>query len=353
MIHLPHSLFTTESLPEKDRFAAWREDMSVIFDVERSPICDEKPHHATFDLYHFGQSVVGDLKASTGHYLRAKRKIARDGLDSILIQLFVDGGLQFGTGRRTIYAEAGDIVIFDLTQPVDNINTEFRHITAMWPRVVIEQVIPDIGLWHGCVLPKDSPAVTLLRRHMTSCNELAPRFSAEEGQRVEMATLTLAQAAMSDGELLPGPDAKASVPMAEMLTYQIKRHIRENLGAVDLSPAQIAENFGISRTQLYNLLEPLGGIARYQRNLRLQRCLADLRDPVQAQAQVAEIAYRWGFNNASTFTRNFRKAFGMTPGEARAQAVGALGVSSPSAPAQLRQQEIQREHHQWFKAIGI
>jgi hypothetical protein len=98
---LPHSLFTTDALLEKDRFAAWREDMSTIFDVEDSPLPIERPYHATFELHHFGQSVLGDLKASTGRYIRSPRKAARDGLDAILIQLFIEGGVRFCVGRRT------------------------------------------------------------------------------------------------------------------------------------------------------------------------------------------------------------------------------------------------------------
>jgi AraC-like DNA-binding protein len=348
---LLHSHFTTDALPPRDRFAAWREDMSVIFDLEKSPVHDERSHHATFDLYHFGQSVVGDLRASTGRYVRSGKKAARDGLDSILLQLFVEGGVQFGTGRRTTYARAGDIVIFDLSQPVDNINTEFHHITSMWPRMAIEEAIPDIGRWHGHMLPRDNPAVDLLRRHIISCYELAPRFSTGEGLRVENATLVLAGAAMAGGDLLP--DSAARGPMTEVLTYQIKRYIRENLGAADLSPARIANQFGISRTQLYQLLEPLGGIARYQKHLRLHQCLAALQDPTQVHVQIAEIAYRWGFNHPATFSRNFRTTFNMTPGEARSQAMAKSGPVLPTLPKSRRQQQIQREHHQWFQAIGI
>jgi len=325
--------------------------MSPIFDVEDSPSPVDRPYHATFELHHFGQSVLGDLKASTGRYIRTERKAARDGLDAILIQLFIEGGVQFGVGRRTTYAQAGDIVIFDLAQPVDNINSEFRHVTSMWPRAAIEEVVPEIARWHGHALPQDNPSVDLLRRHMLSCRELASRFSVGEGHRVESATRVLAGAAMAGGELLP--DSAAQGPMAEVLIYQIKRHIRENLGAANLSPAEIARKFGISRTQLYQLLEPLGRIARYQLHLRLQRCLAALQDPAQAHLQIAEIAYRWGFNHPATFNRNFRKAFGLTPGEARAHAIRGAGAIMPASRASLLRQRVQREHHQWFHALGI
>lgn len=351
MSALPHSFFTTGAFPEKDRFAAWREDVSVIFDIEKSPMADEAPFHATFDLYHFGQSVLGDLRSSPGRYVHTNRKVARDGLDAILLQLFLEGGVQFGVGRRTTYAEVGDIVVFDLAQPVDNINAKFRHITIMWPRVAIEEVLPDIARWHGHALPKDNPAVAILRQHMISCFDMAGHLNQAQGQRVEAATLSLAGAAMSGTDLTD--DSNASPAMAEVLTYQLKRYIRENLASPTPSPAQIARQFGISRTRLYQLLEPVGGIANYQRHLRLYRCLADLQNPEKANLQISEVAYRWGFNQLATSNRNFRASFGITPGEARIKAFGGNRLIATSSPLQRQDEQIQRDHHQWFQAIGI
>jgi len=55
----------------------------------------------------------------------------------------------------------------------------------------------------------------------------------------------------------------------------------------------------------------------------------------------------------ATFNRNFRKAFDITPGEARAQVVGGAGMIVPASTADLKRQQTQREHHQWFHSIGI
>ena len=351
MSSLPRSVFTTDALPEKDRFAAWREDISVIFDVEDAPVAEAAPHHASFDVFHFGQSVMADLRASSGRYVRTKRKASRDGLDAILLQLFLEGDVQFGNGRRTTYAQAGDIVIFDLAQPVDNINSKFRHITCMWPRAAIEAVLPDIGRWHGHTLPKDNPAVSILRSHIVSCFEMAGRLNQEQGRSVEAATLSLVGAAMAGTNLTN--ESKAHPAMAEVLTYQLKRYIRENLSSSLVSPASIAQQFGISRTRLYQLLEPIGGIAHYQRHLRLQHCLADLQNPAESQLQISEIAYRWGFSHLATFNRNFRKAFGVAPGEARDQAVNSSHQFAGLPKHSSQQTDILKEHHQWFHTIGI
>lgn len=329
--------------------------MSVIFDVEQilPPYGKKDPFQATFDLYHFGHSVLGGLSSSTARYVRSQRKAARDGLDAILIHLFLEGGVEFGVGQRTTYAEAGDIVVFDLAQPVDNINRKFRHITSMWPRTVLEETVPNISSWHGLTLPKESPVTQLLRQHLISSFDLAAHFSVEEGLRVEKATLTLAGAAMVGQSL--NEESAGTPAMKELLAYQIKRYIRQNLGLADLSPNQIAQHFGISRRQLYHVMEPVGGISAYQRHLRLQRCMGDLQNSDHAHLTLSEIAYRWGFKHPSTFNRNFRAAFGTTPGEVRARAVFEVAQPlSSGLPSPVKTKAaFASEHHQWFHAIGI
>lgn len=351
MSALPHSRFSTDDLPEQDRLAAWREDISVIFDWEATQLKDARLFHATFDLYHFGHSVLAGLKSSSGRYIRSSRKASRDGMDSILLQLFLEGGVQFGVGQRTTYAQRGDIVVFDLAQPVDNINQKFHHITAVWPRPEIEAVVPNIARWHGLCLPRENASVALLRQLLISSYQLASQFLPEAGLRIEEAMLALAGAGMAGDGL---PDTPEATPvLREVLSYQIKRHIRENLGAPDQSPEQIARHFGISRRNLYQLFQSMGGIARYQRHLRLQRCLADLQNPQLAQLQISEIAYRWGFRHPATFNRNFREAFGRSPSEARCQAKDDRLKINSAAPGIARASQLQSEHQKWFMSIGI
>jgi AraC-like DNA-binding protein len=348
MSTLPYSMFATGNLAEKDRFAAWREDISDIFEVERVPKIDLEPFHAEFHIYNFGRSVLAGLSASPGRYVRSTRQRARDGFDAILLQLFLEGGVQFGVEQRVTYGDAGDIVVFDLAQPVDNINRRFRHITSMWARSAIESLVPQIASWHGRTLPRDNPSVALLRQHMMSSYELAARFSPAEGRRVEEATLCLACASMTGGAL--AEESGRTPALDEVLIYQIKRHIRKNLGATEEGADQIARRFGISRRRLYQLLEPIGGIAAYRRNLRLQRCCDALQDPARAHLQIAEIAYQWGFTHPASFSRSFRESFGMTPREARVRQRQTGG--GPHLVPASKNLKRQLEHREWFRVLG-
>ena len=78
-----------------------------------------------------------------------------------------------------------------------------------------------------------------------------------------------------------------------------------------------------SRSALYRLFRESGGIARYIREQRLRRCFGDLADG-SGHAQVAQVAYRWGFTDAAHFSRLFRQRFGCTPSETQERATAAM-----------------------------
>jgi AraC-like DNA-binding protein len=48
---------------------------------------------------------------------------------------------------------------------------------------------------------------------------------------------------------------------------------------------------------------------------RLARAAEDLARRSPAAVTVSEVAYRWGFTNASHFATRFRRAYGVTPRE--------------------------------------
>lgn len=350
MRKLPHSLFITETLRPTERFDAWKQDISTIFDVEDPCFDDDEQFHASFDLYNFGQSVLAQLDSSAAKYLRSRQKILSDGMDSILLQLFLEGGVQFGSGKQTTYAGKGDIVVFDLSRPVENFNSTFKHITMMMPRDVMDAAIPNINRWHGMVLPLQNPAVPLLRNLLTSSFEMAPRFDLAGGRHVEAATISLAAAAMS-GNPHHMAENGANPHVMGVLTHQIKRHIRSKLSG-DLTPEALASTFGVSRAQIYRLMEPLGGISTYIRHLRLHRCMAELCDPLLAHLNVSEIAYRSGFNHLNTFNRSFRETFGMTPSQVR-EKTRLTRLPTPASGPSKSHPQLQKKHHEWFRDIGF
>lgn len=101
---------------------------------------------------------------------------------------------------------------------------------------------------------------------------------------------------------------------------RIETFVRRNLGSCDLSPEAIARGCGMSTRYLHELFRDTNQtVGSWVRDQRLEACreaLADASNPTT----VAEIAYRWGFNDQAQFSRCFRAHFGVSPKEYRAQA---------------------------------
>ncbi|MFI5571895.1 helix-turn-helix domain-containing protein [Streptomyces sp. NPDC051740] len=59
-------------------------------------------------------------------------------------------------------------------------------------------------------------------------------------------------------------------------------------------------------------------VAATLRHRRLEHCHADLTDPRLRHRTISETALRWGFQRPADFSRAFRRAYGVSPSEARA-----------------------------------
>jgi AraC-like DNA-binding protein len=53
----------------------------------------------------------------------------------------------------------------------------------------------------------------------------------------------------------------------------------------------------------------------YIRYKRLEKCAEDLIRTQPEKRSITDIAYFWGFNNSSSFTRTFKAYFGISPME--------------------------------------
>jgi len=103
--------------------------------------------------------------------------------------------------------------------------------------------------------------------------------------------------------VLPAPLASASPPQARAESRQ-------------LSAQHICAVLGVSRSRLYRLFEPLGGVAQYIQSRRLAKIRAALLDP-RDRRLISDLAYTHGFVSAAHFSRCFRRHFGCAPGDIR------------------------------------
>lgn len=99
---------------------------------------------------------------------------------------------------------------------------------------------------------------------------------------------------------------------------QARTYIEAHLHDPSLAPGRVAAAVHLSPRRLHQLFELEGEtVGAYVLRRRLEECARALTDPAQRGRTVTQIAFLYGFNNASHFGRVFRERFAATPSEFR------------------------------------
>jgi AraC-like DNA-binding protein len=95
-----------------------------------------------------------------------------------------------------------------------------------------------------------------------------------------------------------------------------------------MGPDQLCREAAMSRSQLYRLLEGEGGAAHYIQHRRLSESFAILCDTTN-NLPIGVVAESLCFADASSFSRAFRREFGVSPSDVRAATL--VGLPPPAA----------------------
>jgi AraC-like DNA-binding protein len=111
-------------------------------------------------------------------------------------------------------------------------------------------------------------------------------------------------------------DEIAAIPNYYM--RELTRFIDANIGDTLLSPRSAADHLGISVRYVHKQFAAKGTtFGTYVTDKRLELVRQDLICEACRHQPIFAMAYRWGFNDLSTFIRAFKKKFGCSPREYR------------------------------------
>lgn len=256
--------------------------------------------------------LISDIAVASGHvspvrFLRSRARAATDGMDNCTIMLLLSGALFGEIAGAPVTAGAGSIVTFDLRLPVDITTTGLRFVSLTLPRRLLAEVDGARGELHG--LAPDGVTTRLLIDHILALQSHLPSITATDAPGIARATTALIGACLSRTRPI-GP-----APAGHGLQFAARRYIDANL-AEPLTPETICRALRCSRSTLYRVFAPLGGIAAYIRDRRLDAACAMLCDGAGPH-RLHAVAEQLGFTDAAGFAKAFRRRFGITPGQVR------------------------------------
>ncbi|MEO4001707.1 AraC family transcriptional regulator [Mesorhizobium sp. CAU 1732] len=167
-------------------------------------------------------------------------------------------------------------------------------------------------------------ALSFLADYLLMLYRSLPHLRDGDIPHIVTATKSLIAAALRPSN---DPLSAAEGPIAAVITARIARIFMERLADRDLTPDKLCRAVGVSRSQLYRIFEPAGGVSNYIRRKRLLKTHDALADSSNSRT-ISSIAQEWGFADASTYSRMFKSEFGMSPKEARELGWQGIGHSA-------------------------
>jgi AraC-like DNA-binding protein len=342
---IPASFFHTDTLAPDERFAAWRESVGVFLESRLSPQADPARFHGNVESYLLDDVVLSRPRAGGQKFDRPSGRIARDGIDHYMIQLFVRGNTDISLARRRLHGGEKRIVGFDLGEVLDSFNADFDILCVIVPRARLAPLLDRPDSVHTQMPSPESGGGHLLAEFLPTLFETLPDLAPSQSASASRALTELIATAFNGAEFAAG-DTPAFAERA--LELKAKRFVKNRLAERTLGPEEIAAASGLSRSALYRLFKESGGVALYIREQRLRRCFADLVSRRDPHVQVAQIAWRWGFSDAAHFSRLFKERFGCTPSEARELAGLRAGPQAPRLDPRIGD----RRYEEWIAGLA-
>jgi AraC-like DNA-binding protein len=250
----------------------------------------------TLDAWRLGPFVLS----------RAAPRNPSDVLDDWVLHL-TTRGLRLLRGGASVTVPAGVPVVAPLGDPFEGEQGDTEGLCLFVPRDAFPEFSPAID--RCCHVPLASTPGRLLGAFLQRLAAELPAMPEAEIPLAVEATRALLTAAVASG-VPPGQVDEAQVQAARLA--RVRAILRQHIRSPELTPDRLGRLAGMSRSQLYRVFEPVGGVAREIQRERLRQAYRAIADPADGRA-IREISEELGFSEPATFSRAFRREFGHPP----------------------------------------
>lgn len=307
-------VFSTESMPTSQQFACWRGWKQPLFD-ETTDDDGARGFGATLSAWKIGDGLLlTETEAPAATILRSSRLMRHTPDDHWVISHLLWGSVTVTSTKGTIAVSEGQSYVWSLGQPSTSMQAHLRRLDLYLSRDSFRDIAPVLDAVTGLSL--DGPLERALGEFLATLKGRLSRIPAQNASYLvdvmhKLVAGTLAPMARQHRQ----PEtSRGSSDFGRL--EQVRQAVRENLQSPHLDARMLCRSVGASRSNLYRMLEGVGGVSSFiqrHRLLEARRRLSDVRNvqPVEA------VAHDLCFADASSFSRAFRSAFGISPSEAR------------------------------------
>ena len=315
------NVWTTNDLPESEQFSYWREVICQAYIALDTVRLSNGGFSGKVTAHPLSTVNVTTISSSRQKIHRGRAEISRMPEQVYFLNLQVRGQCRMSQGSRATLLRPGEFSVVDSTQPylVDYCCDDWEQYSFRIPRHLLRPLLLQPNHSTATRVASNGGIGTVvidyLRSIARNAEGLSPAASKVSSSMVELVAMSLG-ATDEAQEVGKGSARKA-------LCSSLIKYIEANVADPELSPAKAAAQFNVSSRYLHKVLEERGSsFGRLLLEQRLERCSKDLA--TVSTGAISDVAFRWGFNDLSHFSRAFRQRFGKTPREFRQERTKAV-----------------------------
>lgn len=311
--------FSTDALQPRERLDLWRDVLTrKLLRVAIDPVT-ERPFRAEASLraQHGVRMGLGRLGPTISH---RTRDIVADDNDDVTLLVNLEGPFIARLGAEELTLEAGQALLADCRQVGAFLRpASGRLLCVRMPRATLTEYAPKLESALGRKLPGGDP-LRLLVGYVAALNQWPPLVLPPEAS-FAVVRHVCDLAALTIGAGRDGAHLAETRGLAAARLQAIKTYVNANIGPYPLSIDDVAASQAVSARYVRKLFEAEGlSFTNYVTERRLARAHALLIEPLRTPAPISAIAFDVGFGDLSYFNRAFRRRYGATPSEIRAEA---------------------------------
>jgi AraC-like DNA-binding protein len=307
---------SSEALPKRDRLAAWRELYGRKFlRLEHVPLSDGS---LRVNLALRPLPDLGIVKADLSPLRVGRtRELVTDGNDAVTFQISSTAGKASQLGREVAVAAGAaigmsnaDLGTFDF--PLG------AHVRALsLSRRTLATLVPYLDDMLVREVPNETEALWLLKQYLEIFDG-APALAAPD--LIELAvTHVYDLAALSLGATRDAAELASGRGVRAARLTAAKTFVRQHLHRQDLRAGAVAAHLRVTPRYVHVLFES-DGVSFLEYVLAERLALAHRILLTDRSRTISAIVLAVGFSDLSYFNRTFRRRFGRTPTDVRAEA---------------------------------
>jgi AraC-like DNA-binding protein len=315
------SIFDTEYLEHKKAFGTFRDAIHEAFMPWAMELDSEDCFDARVECLFTSTEAVARGTSTPIVAVRGNREILKSPSDSFYANYVLVGDLNIEQGGRSFHVRRGDLIVYDSNLPLkmtQKSEKAFDHVAFRIPKEKFAESQHAESLLRHAVIPAEKMMIPLASCLNFLANNLLTADADELRALYDTCTLLMP---------LSAAHLENESPRSGKLEVSPKHYVRELTNYIDthigdsaLSPRSAAISLGISVRYVHKLFAITGAtFSAHVMTKRLELVRRDLASAECRHQPIFGLAYRWGFNDISTFIRAFKKKYGCSPSEYRAQ----------------------------------